>query len=677
MGVPKKGAKKSAAAAVKASDANGAGKAKGKAKASAASQSATAAAAADVLAEVERERRQAEAGPSSAIAATGVDGENVPQGAKNKAAETTAYLRSIGEHVDTRRTGEDMEIDEEGVGADIYDELGEDDGGDVDTAFKPLAAAIPAAAIEQEAVRTATSHNDLGNALFVGHNRNSVTAVAARGDALVYGDKLGVVTKVTINAKGEQARREMLLPHVDQPVTAVALSDTSGAFRKNTGLTRTTADLSVDSYVAVGTSKGLVRIWNLDTLEHVGDLTLHRAAVNGLTFRMNTSVLVSVSSDKVVRAWSVSSMSPLDRYFGHQAGINAVSALRAERAVSVGDDRVPRLWKLDRATQTAFATLTSPCDAVTLIDDNTFVVGCRSGMLCVFDTMKRGPVWRQEFAHGYGWGGDGTGMERQYRTAEERFGSDQPPAEGAHEAFGNGITALASIPFSDLVASGSYDGFVRLWRFRTPEVDPEVKFKSLELVAKVPVFGFVNSLTFARDGREIVAGIGKEPRGGRWMVQRAARNGLQRIPLSATGAPPRRSTVKEATLPVPNPAEDLASMARLAKEAMQPTQREVMLQERKAKKAKAAAALAAKAARKQGAAASDAASSPKAIGTSPKLSPKQSPRLVAPTPPQQPAEPEAPPKKLKKAVAGKKAAAAPAAAAGKKKKAAKSALDKL
>lgn len=81
---------------------------------------------------------------------------------------------------------------------------------------------------------------------------------------------------------------------------------------------------------------------------------MHHKAVTGLSFRMNTATLYSVSCDKMLRVWSIPSMLCNDRLFGHESNINGVSALRREVAASVGDDGTMRLWKVDAATQQSY-----------------------------------------------------------------------------------------------------------------------------------------------------------------------------------------------------------------------------------------------------------------------------------------------------------------------------------
>lgn len=43
-------------------------------------------------------------------------------------------------------------------------------------------------------------------------------------------------------------------------------------------------------------------------------------------------------------------------------------------------------------------------------------------------------------------------------------------------------------------------------------------FRSVELIIKIPLKGFVNALVFTTDGAKLVAGIGQEHKYGRWDV---------------------------------------------------------------------------------------------------------------------------------------------------------------
>lgn len=55
--------------------------------------------------------------------------------------------------------------------------------------------------------------------------------------------------------------------------------------------------------------------------------------------------------------------------------------------------------------------------------------------------------------------------------------------------------------------------------------------KAYLLFFELPLAGFVNSLAFAKSGKFLIAGVGQEPRLGRWGRISAARNGVSVHPL--------------------------------------------------------------------------------------------------------------------------------------------------
>jgi hypothetical protein len=86
---------------------------------------------------------------------------------------------------------------------------------------------------------------------------------------------------------------------------------------------------------------------------------------------------------------------------------------------------------------------------------------------------------------------------------------------------GRWIGALAHLKHSDLLASGSHDGFVRLWRF-------SADLSHLEAVAAIPAPGFVTALALEAEGAmegpvvaaRLLVALGREHRLGRWWSTR-------------------------------------------------------------------------------------------------------------------------------------------------------------
>lgn len=136
-----------------------------------------------------------------------------------------------------------------------------------------------------------------------------------------------------------------------------------------------------------------------------------------------------------------------------------------------------------------------------------------SSSISLWTTQKKKPIFTHALAHGF----------HQSHSATE--GLIETP---------RWITSITSLPYSDLIASGSWDGDVRIWK-----LDPSLK--SFSLIGTVPALGVVNSLqlltvpdgAFAPDswagqveGQKknkvgmalLVAGLGQEHRLGRWMT---------------------------------------------------------------------------------------------------------------------------------------------------------------
>eukprot|EP00056_Hartaetosiga_gracilis_P018157 m.9846 g.9846 ORF g.9846 m.9846 type:complete len:121 (+) comp6438_c0_seq1:130-492(+) len=68
---------------------------------------------------------------------------------------------------------------------------------------------------------------------------------------------------------------------------------------------------------------------------------------------------------------------------------------------------------------------------------------------------------------------------------------------------GNWISAVAAVPYADIFATGSCDGFVRVWAIGTKG---DYKITQLCSIAEQ---GWINSLSFSADGTALVAAVGK------------------------------------------------------------------------------------------------------------------------------------------------------------------------
>lgn len=84
------------------------------------------------------------------------------------------------------------------------------------------------------------------------------------------------------------------------------------------------------------------------------------------------------------------------------------------------------------------------------------------------------------------------------------------------------ISSVAACKNTDLIASGSNDGFVRLWAYGNHNLSEK---------AKIPVEGFINNLEISADGSKLIVAVGQEHKLGRWSVNKKAKNSVLVIKL--------------------------------------------------------------------------------------------------------------------------------------------------
>ncbi|XP_026825161.1 U3 small nucleolar RNA-interacting protein 2 isoform X2 [Ooceraea biroi] len=243
-----------------------------------------------------------------------------------------------------------------------------------------------------------------------------------------------------------------------------------------------------------------IKVLSGDTLNHIKNLQGHRGLVVGLAFRKDTHTLYSASEDKSVRVWNLDDMAYVESLFGHQSGITYIDALSRERAITSGGfDGTIRIWKIVEESQLIFNGHDNghSIDAVKLINEEAFFSGGSDGQLCVWGCQKKKPLCSVTEAHG-----------RDEVNGQPMW-----------------ISSIATLLNTDLVASGSRNGVVKVWHCGE-------NFRSLNLLFEVQLVGFINALAFTPDGNHLVAGVGKEHRNGNWWKVPDARNAIVIIPLT-------------------------------------------------------------------------------------------------------------------------------------------------
>ncbi|CAH1970343.1 unnamed protein product [Acanthoscelides obtectus] len=323
------------------------------------------------------------------------------------------------------------------------------------------------------------------NILKCREQRNSITCMCVTSDSkfVFAGSADGVVVKYSLT----DYKKVGVLPFVKNQssaeirghgskVYAVAVSSDSKFL--------VTADESQDIY-----------IWDPANLKYVKKLSGHKNTVTGLCFKKDSHTLYSCSKDRTAKVWSLDEMAYVETLFGHQDTISSIDSLYRDRLVSCGG-RDLRVWKIPEETQLIFNGHTGSIDTVRLINEDIFISGGDDGQLCIWSVMKKKPVCVIHNSH-------------------ELDKSNQQPYW---------ISAVAALVNTDLVASGSQNGSIRLWKL-------ENNFKTSSLVMEIPVEGFVNAMSFNSEGDKLLAAIGKEHRFGRWSTVKAAKNCIMVFPF--------------------------------------------------------------------------------------------------------------------------------------------------
>ncbi|XP_050099083.1 U3 small nucleolar RNA-interacting protein 2 [Anopheles aquasalis] len=252
-------------------------------------------------------------------------------------------------------------------------------------------------------------------------------------------------------------------------------------------------------YLAVADGTANIKVLDGTTLVEVNCLRGHSATVTGVVFRQHTYQLFSASDDRTVKVWSLDEMVYIETLYGHQSSVSGIDALALERVVTAGSmDRSVRVFKVSEESQLVFDSVQEDFSVVRFISNDLFLSGSIEGSVCLWSSGKKKPLRRLPLAHGQ-----------------------------QDEGHPNWISAIGVLPNSDLVASGSCDGFVRVWRLAE-------RRRTIEPLLEVPVDGFVNAIEFTHNGRFLIVAVGQEHRLGRWWTLRNARNRVLVVPLSIT-----------------------------------------------------------------------------------------------------------------------------------------------
>ena len=341
-------------------------------------------------------------------------------------------------------------------------------------------------------------------------------------------------------------------PVLEQWVKGRSSKSKEKGYQRHTDRILAIAASSDGKFVATGGADHKLIIYDAATLKPLKVFTHHRDAVTGLAFRRGTNQLYSCSKDRTVKVWSLDELAYVETLFGHQDEVVDIDALAQERCVSVGArDRTARLWKVIEETQLVFrgggsadkkAKLSvdprslqheGSMDRIAMIDDDLFVTGSDNGSIALWSVQKKKPVYTEPLAHG---------LDPPLKPSEASS-EKNPKPERVPPPTPRWITALRTIPYSDVFFSGSWDGCVRAWRLS----DDKRRIEPLGVLSSTrpktssgkgqnppwkPIDGVINDIAVfergekGKDGVCVVAAVGDQHRLGRWKSTKARNGGV-------------------------------------------------------------------------------------------------------------------------------------------------------
>lgn len=239
-------------------------------------------------------------------------------------------------------------------------------------------------------------------------------------------------------------------------------------------------------YLAAGGRDCLVRIFDTRINQEIKAFAGHRDAVTSMAFRRDSNSLFTGSLDRCIKHWDLNEMGYLETAFGHQDGIYGMDCWNKARPASVSADKTLRHWKIAEDSHLVFRGHKSSIDTVQILTADSILSGGADGSLCLWKETQKKPVATVKAAHGF----EGDDVKVSTYCDIPRW-----------------MSSLTCVKMSNLAASGSSDGFVKLWHASADD------HEMIE-VGRLLCPGFVNGL--AMSSRLLVAGTGVEHRLGRW-----------------------------------------------------------------------------------------------------------------------------------------------------------------
>jgi hypothetical protein len=125
--------------------------------------------------------------------------------------------------------------------------------------------------------------------------------------------------------------------------------------------------------LASGDRNGGVFVWEADTGNPFLEMRGHTDRIMDLSWRLDSNLLATASQDATIRTWEMENGAQVKSWAAHPGGATSVEFNRAGNLVSVGRDRVPKLWNQNGEALKQFAAQSDVGTAVAFCDETARV----------------------------------------------------------------------------------------------------------------------------------------------------------------------------------------------------------------------------------------------------------------------------------------------------------------
>jgi WD40 repeat protein len=217
---------------------------------------------------------------------------------------------------------------------------------------------------------------------------------------------------------------------------------------------------------ALGRTKGRVELWNLGARQRIASWTMGTNWVTAVAFSPDGSSLATADETGMVKIWSLATRSEIAAFRASSGFLGVMAFSPDGKALATGSfaSADARVW--DLVTRSRILELGVHANFVTFAPDGKSFVTCSVG-------ENEAQFW--EFPSG-----------QRLGTLKGHVG---------------GMTQVTFAPDGHTLATGAYDGRIKLWNVATRQE-----------VATLPHPGTINALRFSPDGRTLAASFWTFPR---------------------------------------------------------------------------------------------------------------------------------------------------------------------